>query len=135
LTRDFEFEGLRYHVEARRAAAGDNAFLPAVEVTVRATDGQRHGIHRASTFTHGSHTNRGWGTLGANSPRDGVPDTCLGPNDEARLTFDLSSQRAEVHAKEKLEVTYGVLDWSCKAPAFWIGAGPEKPVAAVENRQ
>lgn len=87
------------------------------------------------------------------SPRDGVPDTCLGSSDEVRLTFDLSGRHAEVHANEKLEVTYGVLtgdcskvrarvhvvtvqlDWSCKTPAFWISDGPEKPAAAVENRQ
>ncbi|MBS2017658.1 MAG: hypothetical protein JST00_32565 [Deltaproteobacteria bacterium] len=153
ISRDFEFEGLRYHVDAKRNSAGDGAWLPAVEITVRATDGQRHGVHRASAFTHGSHTRRGWGALGVSSPRDGVPDTCLGSSDEVRLTFDLSGRHAEVHANEKLEVTYGVLtgdcskvrarvhvvtvqlDWSCKTPAFWISDGPEKPAAALENRQ
>lgn len=152
VTRDFDFEGLRYHVEARRAPVGKNAFLPAVDVTVTSADGQRHGIHRASAFTHASHTNHSWGTLGANAPRNGVPDTCLGPGDKARLTFDLSSRGVEVHAEQHLEVTYGVLtgecttirarvhvvtvrlDWSCKTPAFWIVGGPEKPAGALENR-
>lgn len=163
IARDFDFDGLRYHVEARRVAApgghggGPNvdvaaAFLPWVEITVTSQDGQRHGVHRASAFTHGSHSSRGWGTLGANAPRDGTPDTCLGPGDTVRLGFDLATRSVEVRPKQHLEVTYGVLtgdcskvrarvhvvtlrlDWSCKTPAFWITAGPERPVAALENR-
>lgn len=163
IERDFDFEGLRYHVEARRVAAGNGAggaptvdvvaaFLPSVEITVTSKDGQRHGVHRASAFTHASHTSRSWGTLSANAPHDGVPDTCLGAGDNVRLTFDLASSNVEVRATQHLEVTYGVLtgdcakvrarvhvvtvrlDWSCRTPAFWITAGPEKPMAAVENR-
>lgn len=127
------------------------AFLPSVEITVTSEDGQRHGVHRASAFTHGSHTNHAWGALGVNAPRDGKPDTCLGPGDDVRLGFDLTSRNVSVRPKQHLEVTYGVLtgdctkvrarvhvftvrlDWSCETPAFWITAGPEKPVAALEN--
>lgn len=163
ITRDFDFEGLRYHVEARRVAVAGGyggapttdvaaSFLPSVEITVTSADGKRHGVHQASAFTHASHSNRGWGALGVNAPRDGVPDTCLGPGDRTRLTFDLASRNVDVRPKQYLEVTYGVLtgdcakvrarvhvvtvrlDWSCKTPAFWVTAGPEKPAAALENR-